>query len=296
MKILLAIDSSPASHLVVYLAATRPWPSGTAFCVMSVVDLSYFQKVPILVEDAKHGAQSLVERAADKLTLCGREAFSEVHVGFPRKAIPEYAKQWGADLVMVGSHGHNPVRRFLLGSVAQAVLRLSPCSVEIVRPGSVHPRPSPAMKILVATDGSECSAKAVYSVANRPWPANSEVRIISVVQLLTLENQQTAAPLCSEYPSSLLEQVWKEARTRSEEAVVDALKALTAKGLNVAGGKTTPVGEPRLFILDEASNWGADLIVLGSHGRHGWDRLLMGSVAESVALHAHCSVEVIRGQ
>jgi len=48
------------------------------------------------------------------------------------------------------------------------------------------------------------------------------------------------------------------------------------------------------FILDVAKAWGVDLIVLGSHGRHGWDRLLMGSVAESVALHAHCSVEVIR--
>jgi nucleotide-binding universal stress UspA family protein len=54
------------------------------------------------------------------------------------------------------------------------------------------------------------------------------------------------------------------------------------------------MGEPRAFILDEAKAWGADLIVLGSHGRHGLDRLLMGSVSESVALYAHCSVEVVR--
>jgi nucleotide-binding universal stress UspA family protein len=88
--------------------------------------------------------------------------------------------------------------------------------------------------------------------------------------------------------------VWKEARTRAEDAVADARKTLIDAGLNVWDGEATPVGDPRSFILDTAKAWGADLIVLGSHGRHGWDRLLMGSVAESVAFHAHCSVEVIR--
>jgi nucleotide-binding universal stress UspA family protein len=150
------------------------------------------------------------------------------------------------------------------------------------------------MKILLATDGSEFSAKAVYSVANRPWPAKSQIRIVSVVQLLTPENQTAASPVCAEYPTSLLEEVWREARARAEEAVADARKTLTTAGLNVCDCKATPVGEPRAFILDEAKAWGADLIVLGSHGRHGLDRLLMGSVAESVALHAHCSVEVVR--
>jgi nucleotide-binding universal stress UspA family protein len=88
--------------------------------------------------------------------------------------------------------------------------------------------------------------------------------------------------------------VWKEACTRAEEAVADARKTLSATGLNICGCNATPVGEPRAFILDEAKAWGADLIVLGSHGRHGLDRMLMGSVSESVALYAHCSVEVVR--
>jgi nucleotide-binding universal stress UspA family protein len=54
-------------------------------------------------------------------------------------------------------------------------------------------------------------------------------------------------------------------------------------------------GDPKAVILDEAGQWGADLIVVGSHGWRGIDRLMMGSVSESVAMHAHCSVEVIRG-
>lgn len=294
MKVLLAIDLSSASQHVVETAATRPWPTGTVFCVLSIVDMGRWERVPMFVEEAKHEAQSVVKRAAEKLTQIGHESFSEIELGFPKKAIPEYAKQWGADLVMVGSHGQSALTRFLLGSVAQTVLRTSTCSVEIVRQSPVSQLRSHGIKILLATDGSECSAKAVYSIANRPWPAKSEIRILSVVQLLTPENQVTASPLCSEYPTSLLEQIWKEARERAEEAVADARKTLSAAGLNVCDCKATPVGEPREFILDEAKAWGADLIVLGSHGRHGLERLLMGSVSESVAVYAHCSVEVVR--
>jgi nucleotide-binding universal stress UspA family protein len=294
MKVLLAIDSSHASQHVVDVAAIRPWPSGAEFCVISVVDIARWEGLPALVEDAKHEAQSLVRRATDKLTQSGHEVMPEIQLGPPKKAVPEFAEKWGADLVMVGSHGQSALTRFLLGSVAQAVLRTSPCSVEVVRPSPDSLLPSHRMKILVATDGSECSAKAVYSVANRPWPAKSQIRIVSVVQLLTPENQTAASPLSAEYPTSLLEQVWKDARARAEEAVADARRTLSAVGLNVCDCKATPVGEPRAFILDEAKAWGADLIVLGSHGRQGFDRLLMGSVAESVALHAHCSVEVVR--
>ena len=294
MKILLAIDSSTPSQYVVNTAAIRPWPPGTVFCVLSVVDMRLWDGLPELVEDAKREARFLVKGAAETLTQSGHEVFSEIQLGIPKKAISEYATQWAADLVMVGSHGRGALTRFLLGSVAQAVLRTSPCSVEIVRPSPVPPSPSEGMKILLATDGSECSAKAVYSVANRPWPPKSQIRTMSVVELPIVETQSAAPPIYIEYPDSLFESLCNQATTRAQDAVADARKILSATGLNLSQGEATPVGEPRGFILDEAKAWGADLIVLGSHGRHGWDRVMMGSVAESVALHAHCSVEVVR--
>ena len=295
MKVLLAIDSSRTSH-VVDAAAARPWPAGTVFCVMSVVDMRHWEGLPALIEDAQREAESLVKHGLDKLTQSGHRAFSEIPVGFPKDAIPEYAKQWGADLIMVGSHqGQNPATRFFLGSVARAVLRAAPCSVEIVRHNPTHERVALGMRILVATDGSECSAKAIHAVANRPWPAESEIRLLSVVELVTPDLSTTAMPLCAPYPPSLLEQIWGEARSRGEEAVTDARKTLSAAGLKVCDCNATPVGEPRGFILDVANAWGADLIVLGSHGRHGLERLIMGSVAETVSIYAHCSVEVIRG-
>ena len=154
MKVLLAIDSSTASQLVVTTAATRPWPSGTVFCVMSVMDMGRWEGLPVLVEDAKHEAQSLVTHAMNKLTQSGQDTFSEVQSGLPKKAIPEYAGQWRADLVMVGSHGQSALTRFFLGSVAQAILRTAPCSVEIVRPSPLPSPTSPGMKILLATDGT----------------------------------------------------------------------------------------------------------------------------------------------
>jgi nucleotide-binding universal stress UspA family protein len=295
MKILLAIDSSGTSQNVINAVVTRPWPLGTTFCVMSVVDIRYREGLPALIEDAQHEARTVVDSAAARLTQAGHDVFSEILLGLPKKTIPKYARRWGADLIMVGSHGQNAMTRFLMGSVAHAVVRSSPCSVEIVRPSRGVAKTSlQGMKILVGTDGSACSVKAVYSVANRPWPAKSQIKVVSVVQLLNPENPLPGVPLCSEYPTSVVEQVWKEARIRAGEAVAEARKIFHDNNLNVCDCKATPVGDPRAILLDEAKAWEADLIVVGSHGRQGFDRLLMGSVSESIALHAHCSVEVIR--
>jgi nucleotide-binding universal stress UspA family protein len=78
----------------------------------------------------------------------------------------------------------------------------------------------------------------------------------------------------------------------AEEAVEDARAILNDAGLDSTGAVT--VGDPRTGILDEAGHWSARLIVVGSHGITEADRVAPGSVAETVALHAHCSVEVIR--
>jgi len=295
MKILLAIDSSSPSQRVIEQAATRPWPLGTTFRVLSIVDMGTWEGLPALIEDAKRGAQRVVDTALETLTQSGHEASAEVQLGVPKKAIPEFARQWGADLVMVGSHGQNQMIRFLLGSVALAVVRSSPCSVEIVRPSPAESGSSSrAMKILLATDGSECSAKAVYFVAHRPWPPQSQVRIMSVVQLVNPENRLPAPPLCSEYPPRQLEQFWKDAHIRAEQAVAEARRILVGASLKLCDDQATPVGDPRAVLLDQAKLWEANLIVVGSHGRRGFDRWLMGSVSEAIALHAHCSVEVIR--
>jgi nucleotide-binding universal stress UspA family protein len=285
MKVLLAIDPSHISH-VVDAAISGPWPAGTLFCVMSVVDMRLWDGLPALIEDARNQAEFVVKAASDKLTQSGHRAFSEVKSGSPKKEISEYAKQWSADVIIIGPHRFD-LDRFLLGSVAQALLRTAPCSVEVVRASAQ------LSKVLLATDGSEFSARTVGFVASRPWPAQTQIRILSVVQLPAPDIPSGVYPFTPPMPE-LVEQVATAARERADKAVADAREVLESAGLKICTYEDTREGDPRATILDEAKLWGADLIVLGSHGRHGLERIFLGSVAEAVATHAHCSVQVIR--
>ena len=185
MKILLAIDSSEASCRMVDEVARRPWPSPTTACVLHVIDWPQLPSGASLIQSFRESAETLVNSACARLEKAGLHATGKVFEGHPRTAIADYAAQWAGDLVLVGYQGVSGLAHFLLGSVAQAVLRGAPCSVEIVRkPASAAVSTSGAMKILVATDGSECSMGAVRSVAERPWPSGSLIRVISVIPVI----------------------------------------------------------------------------------------------------------------
>ena len=292
MKVLVAVDDSGASQYVIAEAAARPWPTGTVLCVQCVVDMWTWDEMPELIEDAKRQAKSLVVAATSELRRSGYEVVSEIQAGIPKKAIVEYAENWGADLVMVGFHRSSVVARFFMGSVARAVLRAAPCSVEIVRPtqhGSTAS--SPGMKVLVGTDGSKCSQKAICAVANRPWPAQTVVRVISVREPIATEMYASYETV---YSPELVEEIMERERRRAEDALASAREALSSAGVAISDSSETLVGDPKSVLLDEAKSWGADLVVVGSHGLHGFDRVLLGSVSEAVAMHGHCSVEVIR--
>jgi nucleotide-binding universal stress UspA family protein len=295
MKVLVAIDSSPASQRVLDEATARPWHEGTIFCVVNVADLQRFARFAVLIEDSRREGHELVRAGVERLSREGHTALSEVIIGFPRRAISEYAKEWHADLIMAGSHGHSTIGRFLLGSVAQGILRTAPCSTEIVRssPGGLAPSSRP-MKILLATDGSDCSVGAAHSIAGRPWPDGTVFRVLSVEELVVPDGQMAASSLSTSYPAGLLEELTTQARDRTRDAHKTATEILQRAGMKLLDDHAMPVGEPRTLILETAKTWGADLIVLGSHGRRGLDRFLLGSVSEAVAIHAHCSVEVIR--
>lgn len=298
MKVLIATDCSPAADLVVAEAAARPWPQGTTFSILNVLDLHRFAGLPALLEESKRKLDQLgvaMKGARAKLERAGHRAETKIAEGFPRKVISEYAKEWHADLIMVGYHGHSAVARFLIGSVAQGVLRTATCSVEIVRSKPGQPAPSShAMKILLATDDSDCSVGAAHSVANRPWPDGTVVKVLSIEELALPDGQMASSSVASIYPQSLLEELISHARDRAESAIKTATQILERAGKKVEASRKLPIGEPRALILDSAEAWGADLIVVASHGRRGLDRLLMGSVSEAVATYAPCSVEIIR--
>ena len=149
------------------------------------------------------------------------------------------------------------------------------------------------MKILLAIDGSPCSGTAVAEVARRPWPDDSQLRVVSVVEP---PGALTAEP----YPGAggYFEEVERLKQQQAEEILARAAGLLRGGAGTASLGVATEAlaGSPKRTIVEEAEAWGADLIVVGSHGYHTWERMLLGSVSQSVAAHALCSVEIVRGR
>lgn len=140
MKILLGIDDSKASGGVLRAIVTQFRTENTEVRVLHVVQPIAPSAPPQMaagyapeLEDEKKQAREWVQRIAKELQSAGFKADSAVEVGDAREGIIDSASEWGADLIVVGSHGHRGIQRFLLGSVAEFVARHAKCSVEIVR-------------------------------------------------------------------------------------------------------------------------------------------------------------------
>jgi len=143
------------------------------------------------------------------------------------------------------------------------------------------------MKILLAIDESAHSLAAVSWVANAQWPAGSAVRLLSSVRSDLYVTGELYAPGASE-----LADLVQQETARSEKILREQGGALAARGLAVDTRVTQ--GDPRLCIVDEAKAWGADLVVVGSHGRTGLSKLFLGSVATHVVAQAPCNVLVVK--
>jgi nucleotide-binding universal stress UspA family protein len=134
------------------------------------------------------------------------------------------------------------------------------------------------VKILLAIDGSQFSEAATQVLATQFRPQGSEVLLVHVIE----------APAFFEQDAAL-----QERRHRAEKLLLHATETLRASGFEQIGTRVVD-GEPRMGILEVASEWHADCIVIGSHGRKGLEKLFLGSVAQSVAQHASCSILIVR--
>jgi nucleotide-binding universal stress UspA family protein len=149
------------------------------------------------------------------------------------------------------------------------------------------------MKILIAADGSEFSRKAIVKACRLlNFDAGTEVKVVSVYEQMM--------PMATE-PFAVSAQYYQEmtdlARRQAEVFAADSAE-LIRKSLNGAGANVETIvllGAPSGAIVEEAANWGAELIVVGSHGRGFWGRLTLGSVSDAIIHHAPCSVLIARG-
>jgi nucleotide-binding universal stress UspA family protein len=136
------------------------------------------------------------------------------------------------------------------------------------------------MKIVLAIDESRFSEAATQAVIAQYQPQGTEVQVLNVVDLpLPIPTSDAAG--------------FRELSLKHGHELVQRAERLLSK----AGYKTQTAveeGDPKSKIIDHAKKWNADLIVMGSHGRKGINRFLVGSVAETVSRHASCSVEIVR--
>ena len=156
MKILIPIDGSQHSEAAVAEVAGRTWPSGTEIRILTVMHSSVpLMPDPAFVLAATHVEQlheqrveagPLLQVAADRVrkSLPTVPVTTKILEGLPQEAIVNDATDWGADLIVLGSHGHSPRRQGLLGSVASSVVAEAPCAVEIIRVGRRAVRSAPA--------------------------------------------------------------------------------------------------------------------------------------------------------
>ena len=145
MKVLLAIDGSPHSEAAIAEVARRPWPAGTEVLVLTVIHAT----VPVVpdpsfvlaaahfqqIQELRDQAPALVSMACQQIQHSAPylTVLTTISEGIPKDVILETARTWGADLIVVGSHGYGRIRSVVLGSVAHGVLTEAPCSVLVAR-------------------------------------------------------------------------------------------------------------------------------------------------------------------
>jgi nucleotide-binding universal stress UspA family protein len=143
------------------------------------------------------------------------------------------------------------------------------------------------MKVLIGVDDSKHAEATLEFVKRMPWPANTSMIVASAVHLPPGAYSESFAPIAVDMS------VWlEELTTLHKDLVARATRTLTDAGLKAEGRVLQ--GDPREGLIDLARQERVDLIVVGSHGRTGLAKFLMGSVASHVVTHAPCTVTVVR--
>lgn len=144
------------------------------------------------------------------------------------------------------------------------------------------------MKILIAYDGSAAADAALGEVLRRPWPARTQVRLVSVVDWpVGLELPYPADP------QQGMESVRKVLTDKARKFLETAVGALSTRP-EIEVSSELLEGSPKHSLLDAIERWTPDLVVAGSTGKSGMKRLLLGSVSHALVTHAPCNVEVVK--
>ena len=232
--------------------------------------------VDAMVDDSQRGLDAAIR---DAIAARAKHVTGKLVTGVPWEQIVGLLDREGFDLCVIGTHGRSGLARILVGSVAEKVVRHAPCSVLAVRPeGEVKAFDH----VLVPTDFSASADHAIDLAAKLVSPAGA----ITLLHMVDVPVAFSGEPAIADFARDL------------DKRAADALDKAAARLRNeVAVPVTTRscIGHPgvqTLAALDDDRT--IDNVVLGSHGRAGLERAVMGSVAEKVVRHARCPVLVAR--
>jgi nucleotide-binding universal stress UspA family protein len=206
-----------------------------------------------------------------------------VETGSAAARIVDSAERWAADLLVVGSVGASGLKRLLIGSVAERVMRYAHCPVLVVRPAV------PGGKVLAATDLSDPSLPAIRAGADEARRRGTRLHVIHVIDFSPASWASAAgSPFGIGIPVPA-----QAARAEHAETLGKVLDE-TLERLGVEGEAVVEFGGAAAEVLRTAESLPADLLVVGSRGRTGLARIAIGSVAEAIVRGAPCSVLVVR--
>lgn len=235
---------------------------------------------PLVVQQIADESQRALDGALREATAGGaKHVTGKLRSGVPWTQIVEELETHAYDLCVIGTHGRTGLARIVLGSVAEKVVRLAPCSVLAVRPDA---EVKAFRHALVPTDFSDSAAHALELAGDLVEPTGS-LTLLHVVELPLVYSRE--APL-----AELAQDLEKRATSALETEV-----ARSRRRTSLPVTPRTRLGSPgaqTLAALDDDRS--IDVVIMGSRGRTGFKRVLLGSVAETVVRHARCPVLVAR--
>jgi nucleotide-binding universal stress UspA family protein len=306
MKILVAVDPSQHSREAIRFVKSVEWPKKSELFLIHVIEMK--DAPPIMPSEGPSSWDRVISQARGKMFIDAKnflehikqEIFEErplpiqslVLEGLPGGEILKVVKDCQIDLVIMGTRGLSNIKRFLLGSTSDWVMREAPCSVLLVREKlSQVTMGRTAAKILLATDGSSVALSTVQRLGLLRGKTPPKVTVTHVVKKPALlegwywgkgkaEFQQLA--------THMLEKAEKDGAGHLEE-ISNAVKKLDMKVETVL-----TKGDPAEEIVKIAERSKAKLILVGSKGFMGDKPVPLGGVVRKIARYAPCSVFLVR--
>lgn len=284
-KLLLSTDGSEYSEGAEREAIKLAKKCSSTLWAISVVETNpeFEALAPQIAEKAGKTAREHIEALQARAKKEVVDCTGIVHQGEDSyKYIVDEAAKNKITMIILGRRGRTGLKRLMMGSVTARVIGHAACNVLVVpRAAKVEFK-----NILVATDGSKYSAAAASEAIGLAKRNGSKLTVISVVpsELMTPTDIEFSMP-----QRELIAEKEMHAAEKNAKAVKDA-----AQKAGVAVQAFVMSGKPSDAIIETAREKGVDLIVQGSHGRTGLEKLLMGSVTERVIVLSTCAVLVVK--